>query len=94
MKKLLFILLALVLVSCTLETPLDITQDVQGNGGYNVVPKTLDPWNAYDIAEVQAYAQGQFRTQRYGIIAPLVLDTLTHQMLISLQRIRQPPWLS
>ncbi|MFA5706587.1 MAG: hypothetical protein WDA41_09555 [Candidatus Neomarinimicrobiota bacterium] len=24
--------------------------------GYNVVPKEIDPWNAYDIAEVQAYA--------------------------------------
>ena len=23
--------------------------------GYNVVPKFIDPWNAYDIAEVQAY---------------------------------------
>ena len=29
----------------------------QYGSGYNVVPKTLDPWNAYDIAEVQAYAQ-------------------------------------
>ncbi len=28
----------------------------QYGSGYNVVPKTLDPWNAYDIAEVQAYA--------------------------------------
>ncbi|MEA5031991.1 MAG: hypothetical protein VB025_07555 [Sphaerochaeta sp.] len=24
--------------------------------GYNVVPKSVDKWNAYDIAEVQAYA--------------------------------------
>ena len=29
----------------------------QKNSGYNVVPKEIDPWNAYDIAEVQAYAQ-------------------------------------
>jgi len=29
----------------------------QYGSGYNVVPKTIDPWNAYDIAEVQAYAQ-------------------------------------
>ena len=28
----------------------------QYGSGYNVVPKALDPWNAYDIAEVQAYA--------------------------------------
>ena len=28
----------------------------QYGSGYNVVPKTLDPWNEYDIAEVQAYA--------------------------------------
>ncbi len=55
MKKLLFILLALVLVSCTLETPLDITQDVQGNGGYNVVPKEIDPHNAYTLEEVRTY---------------------------------------
>lgn len=28
----------------------------QYGSGYNVVPKTVDPWNAYDISEVQAYA--------------------------------------
>ena len=28
----------------------------QYGSGYNVVPKTLDQWNEYDIAEVQAYA--------------------------------------
>lgn len=25
--------------------------------GYNVVPKTVDKWNTYDITQVQAYAQ-------------------------------------
>ena len=29
----------------------------QYGSGYNVVPKEIDPCNAYDIAEVQAYAQ-------------------------------------
>ncbi len=29
----------------------------QYGSGYNVVTKTLDPCNAYDIAEVQAYAE-------------------------------------
>ena len=29
----------------------------QYGSGYNVVPKTIDPWNAYDIADVQAYAE-------------------------------------
>jgi hypothetical protein len=24
--------------------------------GYNVVPKEIDPWNAYDITDIQAYA--------------------------------------
>ena len=38
------------------ETDYVINCDAQGNGGYNVVPKTIDPWNKYDIAEVQAYA--------------------------------------
>ena len=28
----------------------------QFGSGYNVVPKSVDKWNAYDIAEVQAYA--------------------------------------
>ena len=28
----------------------------QYGSGYNVVPKEIDPWNKYDIAEVQAYA--------------------------------------
>jgi hypothetical protein len=29
----------------------------QFGSGYNVVPKTIDPWGKYDIAEVQAYAK-------------------------------------
>ncbi len=29
----------------------------QYGSGYNVVPKSVDPWNAYDITEVQAYAE-------------------------------------
>jgi hypothetical protein len=29
----------------------------QYGSGYNVVPKAIDPCNAYDIAEVQAYAE-------------------------------------
>ena len=28
----------------------------QYGSGYNVVLKTVDPWNAYDITDVQAYA--------------------------------------
>lgn len=28
----------------------------QFGSGYNVVPKEVDPWNAYDIEEVKAYA--------------------------------------
>ena len=28
----------------------------QYGSGYNVVPKSIDPCNAYDIADVQAYA--------------------------------------
>ena len=26
-----------------------------GNGGYNVVPKEVDPHNAYTIAQIEAY---------------------------------------
>jgi hypothetical protein len=29
--------------------------DSQGNGGYNVVPKDIDPYNKYTIAQVEAY---------------------------------------
>ena len=29
----------------------------QYGSGYNVVPKEIDPWGKYDIAEVQAYAK-------------------------------------
>ena len=29
--------------------------DENGNGGYNVVPKEVDPHNAYTIAQVEAY---------------------------------------
>jgi hypothetical protein len=32
-----------------------INCDEQGNGGYNVVPKDIDPYNAYTIEEVEAY---------------------------------------
>jgi len=39
------------------ETDYVINCDAQGNGGYNVVPKEVDPHNAYTIEEVEAYAQ-------------------------------------
>ncbi|NCC11512.1 MAG: hypothetical protein EOM31_13670 [Bacteroidia bacterium] len=29
----------------------------QYGSGYNVVPKAIDPCNAYDIADVQTYAE-------------------------------------
>lgn len=29
----------------------------QYGSGYNVVPKSVDPWNAYNIEEIRAYAQ-------------------------------------
>ena len=32
-----------------------INCDAQGNGGYNVVPKTVDPYNLYTIAQIEAY---------------------------------------
>jgi hypothetical protein len=35
---------------------IDVSLDQKGSG-YNVVPRETDPWNKYDIAEVQAYAQ-------------------------------------
>lgn len=37
------------------ETDYVIGCDAQGNGGYNVVPREIDPHNAYTIAEVEAY---------------------------------------
>ena len=37
------------------ETDYVINCDSQGNGGYNVVPKEVDPHNAYTIEEVEAY---------------------------------------
>lgn len=32
-----------------------INCDAQGNGGYNVVPKEVDPHNAYTLEEVRTY---------------------------------------
>ena len=32
-----------------------INCDAQGNGGYNVVPKEVDPHNAYTIEQIEAY---------------------------------------
>jgi hypothetical protein len=32
-----------------------INCDENGNGGYNVVPKDIDPYNAYTIEQVEAY---------------------------------------
>lgn len=29
----------------------------QKNSGYNVVPRDIDPYNAYDIEEIRAYAE-------------------------------------
>ena len=37
------------------ETDYVINCDALGNGGYNVVPKEVDPHNAYTIEEVEAY---------------------------------------
>ena len=37
------------------ETDYVVNCDSQGNWGYNVVPKEVDPANAYTIAEVEAY---------------------------------------
>ena len=37
------------------ETDYVIGCDAQGNGGYNVVPKEVDPYNAYTIEQVEAY---------------------------------------
>ena len=37
------------------ETDYAINCDAQGNGGYNVVPKEVDPHNAYTIEQVEAY---------------------------------------
>ena len=37
------------------ETDYVVGCDAQGNGGYNVVPKEVDPYNAYTIEEVEAY---------------------------------------
>lgn len=37
------------------ETDYLVGCDSEGHGGYNVVPKAIDAFNAYDIAEVEAY---------------------------------------
>ena len=37
------------------ETDYVINCDAQGNGGYNVVPKEVDPYNLYTIEQVEAY---------------------------------------
>lgn len=37
------------------ETDYVVNCDAQGNGGYNVVPREIDQYNAYTIEEVEAY---------------------------------------
>lgn len=37
------------------ETDYVVNCDAQGNGGYNVVPKEVDPHNAYTLEEVRTY---------------------------------------
>lgn len=37
------------------ETDYVINCDAQGNGGYNVVPKDIDPYNKYTIEEIETY---------------------------------------
>ncbi|MPM13217.1 hypothetical protein SDC9_59573 [bioreactor metagenome] len=37
------------------ETDYVVNCDAQGNGGYNVVPKEIDPCNAYTLEEVRTY---------------------------------------
>ena len=37
------------------DTDYTISTDEHGHGGYNVVPKEIDPHNAYTIEQVEAY---------------------------------------
>ncbi len=37
------------------ETDYVVNCDFQGNGGYNVVPREIDPCNAYTLEEVRSY---------------------------------------
>ncbi len=37
------------------ETDYVINCDAQGQGGYNVVPREIDPYNIYTIAQVESY---------------------------------------
>lgn len=37
------------------ETDYVVNCDAQGNGGYNVVPREIDPCNAYTLEEVRTY---------------------------------------
>ncbi|NBK24733.1 MAG: hypothetical protein EOM68_22245, partial [Spirochaetia bacterium] len=37
------------------ETDYVVNCDSQGNGGYNVVPREIDPHNAYTLEEVRTY---------------------------------------
>jgi hypothetical protein len=37
------------------ETDYVINCDAQGNGGYNVVPREVDPHNAYTLEDVRTY---------------------------------------
>ncbi len=40
------------------ETDYVVNCDAQGNGGYNVVPREIDPYNIYTIEQVEAYLAG------------------------------------
>ena len=37
------------------ETDYVVNCDAQGNGGYNVVPREIDPHNAYTLEDVRTY---------------------------------------
>lgn len=71
--------------------------DVSGNGGYNVVPRTIDPSNVYTIEEVEAYLAEHpemlldfetFEAKRLEKVARAKRDTLLKEVVDAVNPMR------
>lgn len=79
------------------ETDYIVDCDAQGNGGYNVVPREIDPSNAYTLEDVRNYLldnpdmlldSTQIETDRLTREARAQRDTLLREVVDSMNPMR------
>lgn len=63
-------------------------EPTQKGSGYNVVPKEVDPYNKYDIADVQAYVLANPSMLISGYTEPVLTDEQQREVMYKTLRYR------